>query len=127
VTDKEIMAWTPQDCSEECTAASVHIAEVERERDQWKQEFELYRRAWIRELGGTLINKTHEIDALVLTSRQFKGDTKRAVLATCVRDLKATCTRSDVVDLYKSWEEETTCRACEQRVCDDPTHGGYCR
>jgi hypothetical protein len=35
----------------------------------WKREFEMYRKAWIRELGGTLIRKTHEIDALVLTTQ----------------------------------------------------------
>ncbi len=55
---------------------------AERERDAlkskcdelkgWKREFEMYRRAWIRELGGSIVRKTHEIDGLVLTTREMR-------------------------------------------------------
>lgn len=36
---------------------------------QWKETAEMFQRAWLRELGGNLIPKTHFIDALVLTTR----------------------------------------------------------
>jgi len=45
------------------------------DRDGWKREFNTYRRAWIRELGGTLVPKTHDIDSLVLTTRKRLGKT----------------------------------------------------
>lgn len=35
--------------------------------------FYMYRRAWVRELGGTVIPKTHEIDSLVLTTQKRFG------------------------------------------------------
>ncbi len=41
---------------------------VEMDKDGWRRTAEMYLRAWIRELGGRLFNKTHLIDALVLTS-----------------------------------------------------------
>lgn len=38
----------------------------------WKHEFTMYRDAWVRELGGKFVNKTHEIDSLVLTTRRLR-------------------------------------------------------
>jgi hypothetical protein len=45
-------------------------------REQMREElyalernFRIYRQAWLRELGGKLIRKSHEIDAFVLTTR----------------------------------------------------------
>lgn len=35
----------------------------------WKHEFLMYRNAWLREIGGKLIWKRHDIDAFVLTTR----------------------------------------------------------
>lgn len=40
---------------------------------QTKSSLEMYAKAWARELGGKLIPKTHEIDALVLTTRWWQG------------------------------------------------------
>lgn len=46
------------------------------ERDQarkdaatWKSEFEMYRTAWLREMGGKLCWKSHDIDAFVKTMK----------------------------------------------------------
>ena len=37
----------------------------------WKREFEMYRSAWIREMGGTIIAKSHDIDGCVLRAKQI--------------------------------------------------------
>jgi hypothetical protein len=39
-----------------------------------RQVFEMYRDAWIRELGGKLLPKGHLIDALVMTTRKLRED-----------------------------------------------------
>ena len=45
-------------------------AEEERKRaDSWRREFNMYRSAWVRELRGPYRQKSHDIDALVLTTR----------------------------------------------------------
>lgn len=46
--------------------------------DDWKRSAEMFSRAWLRELGGKLIPKSHFIDALVLTTRQMKERADRA-------------------------------------------------
>ena len=51
----------------------VQCGELERERDDARREAETLHRAWLRELGGRLIPKTHRIDALVLTTRMLTG------------------------------------------------------
>lgn len=43
--------------------------EAVKELNSWKGHAEMYRRAWARELDDRLIHKSHEIDALVLTTR----------------------------------------------------------
>lgn len=80
------------------------IAELEKERDHLKLELNMYTKAWIRELGGRLINKSHQIDALVLTTRKLKEDTRRNVLLSCAREIDATVTRCDVVGLKERWK-----------------------
>ena len=67
----------------------------------------MYRRAWIRELGGKLIPKTHEIDALVLTTRRLRQDAITATLRKCAGELLATVTRCDIVTLAEKWMEES--------------------
>jgi hypothetical protein len=56
----------------------AQFAKVEAELKQIKNEYEkvsynfdVYRKAWKRELGGYLVPKTHEIDALVLTTQMI--------------------------------------------------------
>lgn len=56
--------------SEEVAKLRAQLADTEKDRDSWKHEFEMYRDAWKRELGGWLIPKAHLIDALVLTTRK---------------------------------------------------------
>jgi hypothetical protein len=51
--------------------------DAERLATDWQHEFNLYRSAWIRELGGRVIPKTHEIDALVLTTRAQRERAER--------------------------------------------------
>jgi hypothetical protein len=46
--------------------------DAERLAEDWRHEFNMYRRAWIRELGGNVIPKAHDIDALVLTTRALR-------------------------------------------------------
>jgi hypothetical protein len=43
--------------------------EARKVEEAWEQDFNMYRSAWIRELGGLVIPKHHDIDALVLTTR----------------------------------------------------------
>jgi len=80
-------------------------ASLEEERG-WKREFDMYRRAWIRELGGRLIPKTHEIDALVLTTQRLREDTQRETMQLCSKALRETVTRRDVVALIEKWCEK---------------------
>lgn len=37
----------------------------------WKREFEMYRSAWLREMGGVVANKHHDIDAFVVRARNI--------------------------------------------------------
>lgn len=60
------------DADRECNKVKAQLAGVVQKRDQWEREFQMYRTAWIRELGGTIIAKYHEIDGLVLTTREIK-------------------------------------------------------
>ena len=46
------------------------IRKAESERDAWKGEFNMYRSAWLREIGGSIIRKTHEIDGFVLKTQE---------------------------------------------------------
>lgn len=41
----------------------------ERDAQGWRNQLNMYATAWKRELGGYLLNKWHEIDALVLTTQ----------------------------------------------------------
>lgn len=67
-----------------CELAEVGIrvferraAEEERRAEDWRHAFNMYRTAWLRELGGKLIPKRHEIDAFVLTTRALRERAER--------------------------------------------------
>ncbi len=56
-------------------AMTTRAKTAERERDaalkdaaEWKHECEMYARVWLREMGGTLFNKRHRIDAYAMTT-----------------------------------------------------------
>jgi hypothetical protein len=53
------------------------LKKAEQDAGDWKQEYEMFVRAWQRELGGELINKTHLIDSLVLTTRKMRTELER--------------------------------------------------
>lgn len=42
-----------------------------------QNDLEMYRNAWLRELGGMVFRKAHLIDALVLTTRHMKRQADR--------------------------------------------------
>jgi hypothetical protein len=50
----------------------THQRDADRkEAHDWKSTFEMYRGAWLREMGGTIIHKSHEIDGFVLRAQQI--------------------------------------------------------
>jgi hypothetical protein len=54
------------------------IIQLNCELVDWKREFLMYRNAWMREIGGITVHKSHEIDAFVLSTRAAlaRGATK---------------------------------------------------
>ncbi len=64
-------------CVEKQISSSTQkiIAQLEQERDAWKKECQMYINAWARELGE-VYQKTHTIDALVITTRALKKKLK---------------------------------------------------
>jgi hypothetical protein len=57
--------------------------EAEKLAGDWKQDSNMFSRAWLRELGGKVVNKTHLIDALVLTTQDIvreREEFRQAVL-----------------------------------------------
>lgn len=40
----------------------------------WKHEFQMYRDAWLREMGGVIVMKSHDIDGFVLRARNIYQD-----------------------------------------------------
>lgn len=47
--------------------------------DDWKRSAEMFSRAWLRELGGKLVPKSHFIDALVLTTQRMREKADQSV------------------------------------------------
>lgn len=64
-------------CMEKQISSSTQkiIEQLEQERDNWKRECQMYINAWGRELGE-VYQKTHTIDALVITTRALKKKLK---------------------------------------------------
>ncbi len=63
--------------------ARAQLADANRAKADAQASMNMYHDAWLRELGGKLIPKTHRIDALVLTTQLLVKD--RDVLAAEVR------------------------------------------
>lgn len=59
--------------------AATMIEGLQKDRDGWKCDRQMFVDAWLRELGGRVINKRHLIDALVLTTREMKTTHDRLV------------------------------------------------
>lgn len=51
--------------------------QAEADQASTQRTLDMYARAWIRELGGRIRAKTHEIDALVLTTREITARAQR--------------------------------------------------
>lgn len=69
------------DKSEERAEKSVaQLADAKKDAESWKSHWKMYRDAWVRELGGWVVPKRHEIDSLVLTTRE-----------RCVNPLRGNC------------------------------------
>ena len=55
-----------------CTSERrAFIAELKTSLDDWKRTFNMYRSAWLREIGGVIRNKSHEIDGFVGRTRDI--------------------------------------------------------
>ena|SRR5256885_16315825 len=46
------------------------------EAADWRSSFHMYRTAWLREIGGRIVPKSHEIDGFVLRTRQLLSGVK---------------------------------------------------
>jgi hypothetical protein len=58
-------------------AAEAERDRAVRQRDQWEDSFNMYRTAWLREIGGVIDRKSHEIDGFVLRTRRIYEQSKK--------------------------------------------------
>ena len=56
---------------EQVAKTQTLVSELRFRAENWKREYEMFRDAWMREIHGSLIPKTHLIDSLVLTTREI--------------------------------------------------------
>lgn len=54
---------------------------LDRDRREWRREVDLFRGSWLRNLGGTVFNKHHLIDALAMTTEHQRVGFERAKAA----------------------------------------------
>lgn len=80
-------------------AIRKELAASDKLAEDWKREWRMYRDAWVRELGGPYVAKTHEIDSLVLTTRNMREQN------TTLREANAeTGLRARVKALSEEWD-----------------------
>lgn len=60
------------------TAIRQQVAELGKDRDGWRREFDLYARSWLRNLGGAIFRKRHQIDGLAMTTAHQRIGYQRA-------------------------------------------------
>jgi hypothetical protein len=91
--------------------------DAERLARDWQHEFTMYRNAWVRELGGKFVNKTHEIDSLVLTTRDLREERDRlraAIIKHRSQKADDRCIEDDD-ELYAALRDGVK---CDRRVGD---------
>ena len=49
----------------------AQLKDAKKNSADWQSEYEIFAKAWLREIGGKTLPKTHLIDALVLTTREI--------------------------------------------------------
>lgn len=77
IAERDILAKRLQG-AEECAFNAMNernilvtkLSDARQDAENWKSEYEMFANAWLREIGGKIIPKTHLIDALVLTTRE---------------------------------------------------------
>jgi hypothetical protein len=88
---KELREASPTRLEPRITELEVQLEETKKDALAWKREFDMYRRAWLREIGGVIANKTHEIDGFVLRTHEIyeksrKWDAEQAKIQMRLRD-----------------------------------------
>jgi hypothetical protein len=85
----------------------------------WWDVYDMYRTAWVREMGGTIVRKSHEIDGFVLRTREIYEGYKQ------VEGLKKRVTELEKREhKFIALCDEITEKPCShERLNED----GYCR
>lgn len=55
------------------------VLDLEKDRDDWKRQADLYASSWLRNLGGRIFPKRHHIDALAVTTKHIVAGYERAL------------------------------------------------
>ena len=85
-----------------------------KERDDWKHDSLMYSKAWEREIGPPYRNKTHHIDALVLTTQDRIAERDAAVTRAESAEAREAAMRSAVL---AATEGRHTCPHHPHLVC----------
>jgi len=73
--DLTAMAYLVEDWKEaskrEISTRDAKLNDMTKDRDEWKRDSLMWSGAWERELHGYYVNKTHRIDAAVISTRKI--------------------------------------------------------